>query len=139
MAYTKYTWTDRLVQYPNRYKDQNLVQYTFTRDEGTVTSEGSFVNASRMNNIENGIYDLDILKAPLASPAFTGTPTAPTPTTGDSSTKIATTAFVNAEIANDATRKSASTGTAINYIWSGTQAQYNAIGTKDDNTLYFIV
>lgn len=33
-------------------------------------------------------------KAPLASPAFTGTPTAPTPTSGDNSTKVATTAFV---------------------------------------------
>jgi hypothetical protein len=31
--------------------------------------------------------------APLASPAFTGTPTAPTPTALDSSTKLATTAF----------------------------------------------
>lgn len=33
-------------------------------------------------------------RAPLASPALTGTPTAPTPAGGDSSTKIATTAFV---------------------------------------------
>lgn len=32
--------------------------------------------------------------AQLASPAFTGTPTAPTPSSGDNSTKIATTAFV---------------------------------------------
>ena len=32
--------------------------------------------------------------APLASPAFTGTPTAPTPTGTDNSTKLATTAFV---------------------------------------------
>lgn len=32
--------------------------------------------------------------APLASPGLTGTPTAPTPSTGDDSTKIATTAFV---------------------------------------------
>jgi hypothetical protein len=32
--------------------------------------------------------------APLASPALTGTPTAPTPSAGDNSTKIATTAFV---------------------------------------------
>ena len=32
--------------------------------------------------------------APLASPALTGTPTAPTATSGDSSTQIATTAFV---------------------------------------------
>lgn len=34
--------------------------------------------------------------APLASPALSGTPTAPTPTTGDDSGKIATTAFVAA-------------------------------------------
>jgi hypothetical protein len=33
-------------------------------------------------------------KAPLASPAFTGSPTAPTQTAGDNSTLIATTAFV---------------------------------------------
>ena len=33
--------------------------------------------------------------APLASPALTGTPTAPTPSTSDNSTKIATTAYVN--------------------------------------------
>ena len=37
-------------------------------------------------------------KAPLASPALTGTPTAPTATTSDDSTKIATTAFVVAKV-----------------------------------------
>lgn len=36
--------------------------------------------------------------AGLASPAFTGTPTAPTQTSGDSSTKLATTAFVQAAL-----------------------------------------
>jgi hypothetical protein len=36
-------------------------------------------------------------KAPLASPAFTGTPTAPTPSTADNSTKLATTAYVQAQ------------------------------------------
>lgn len=39
-------------------------------------------------------------KAPLASPALTGTPTAPTATAGDNSTKIATTAFVGTEVSN---------------------------------------
>jgi hypothetical protein len=34
--------------------------------------------------------------APLASPVFTGTPTAPTPPTGDSSVRLATTSFVTA-------------------------------------------
>lgn len=36
----------------------------------------------------------DLLKANLASPTFTGTPAAPTPSASDNSTKIATTAFV---------------------------------------------
>ena len=54
------------------------------------------------------------LKANLASPALTGTPSAPTATVGTSTTQIATTAFVNAEIANDAAPKShiGATGTA---------------------------
>ena len=38
------------------------------------------------------------LKAPLASPTLTGTPTAPTATAGTNSTQIATTAFVNNKI-----------------------------------------
>lgn len=44
------------------------------------------------------ITGLLTLKAPLASPALTGTPTAPTPAGGDNSTKIATTAFVTGEL-----------------------------------------
>lgn len=45
---------------------------------------------------------MDILNAggaPLASPVFSGTPTAPTPVSGDDSTNIATTAFVTSAIA----------------------------------------
>jgi len=38
------------------------------------------------------------LKAPLASPTFTGDPQAPTPTTSDNDTSIATTAFVKSAI-----------------------------------------
>ena len=50
----------------------------------------------------NTIASLD-LKAPLISPALTGTPTAPTATAGDISTQIATTAFVAASITNSTT------------------------------------
>ena len=46
--------------------------------------------------------DLTVL-APLASPALTGTPTAPTPPVGDASNQIATTAFVQAKIASPIT------------------------------------
>ena len=42
----------------------------------------------------NAVFDGLALKANLASPAFTGTPTAPTAITGTYSTQVATTAFV---------------------------------------------
>lgn len=54
---------------------------------------------AEINKIKVGstTYDIrDTSKAPLASPEFSGTPTAPTPESGDDSTKIATTAFVAA-------------------------------------------
>ncbi len=41
----------------------------------------------------------DALKAPLASPALTGTPTAPTAAAATNTTQVATTAFVEGEIA----------------------------------------
>jgi hypothetical protein len=44
--------------------------------------------------IDGKIGTLTSQKAPLASPAFTGTPTAPTPATADNSTALATTAWV---------------------------------------------
>ena len=40
------------------------------------------------------------LKAPLASPALTGTPTAPTATAGTNNTQVATTAYTDTAIAN---------------------------------------
>ena len=45
---------------------------------------------TRKDYVDNGLAS----KASLASPALTGSPTSPTPAIGDSSTKIATTAFV---------------------------------------------
>lgn len=53
--------------------------------------------------------------APLASPALTGTPTAPTATVGTNTTQLATTAFVSAEIANDAPTK---TGGGASGTWA---------------------
>ena len=47
--------------------------------------------------VDNKLADV-ANKAPINSPALTGTPTAPTPTYGDSSDRIATTAFVMAAI-----------------------------------------
>jgi metal-sulfur cluster biosynthetic enzyme len=49
----------------------------------------------------------EALLAPKASPALTGSPTAPTQTTGDSSTKIATDAFVGSAVAAETARAEA--------------------------------
>lgn len=57
-------------------------------------------------------------KAPLASPALTGTPTAPTATAGTNTTQVATTAFVNTEISTD--RPYASTTTSLTNGGTGT-------------------
>ncbi len=58
---------------------------------GQIT--GTLSNQTDLQNTLN-------VKANLVSPTFTGTPIAPTPTTGDNSTKIATTAFINNAIVN---------------------------------------
>ena len=58
----------------------------------------------RVNSIDENHAKVELaLKAPLASPALTGTPTAPTAVVGTNTTQVATTAFVNAEIQNDST------------------------------------
>jgi hypothetical protein len=59
--------------------------------DGTATA-GSSSNYSRQDHV----HPTDTSRAPLASPTFTGTPAAPTPANADNSTKIATTAWVNA-------------------------------------------
>lgn len=56
-------------------------------------NENDYIKDSRAD-INDNFAELDTLKAPLASPALTGTPTAPTPDPGDDSTKIATTEYV---------------------------------------------
>ena len=45
------------------------------------------------------VHPTDTTRAPIASPALTGTPTSITPTAGDNSTNIATTAFVHTAVA----------------------------------------
>jgi hypothetical protein len=57
--------------------------------DGTAAA-GTSASYSRQDHV----HPTDTSRAPLASPAFTGSPTAPTPSAGDSSTKIATTAFI---------------------------------------------
>lgn len=55
--------------------------------------------AQAFNNIYTEVLELESTKATIASPTFTGDPKAPTPTTGDDDTSLATTAFVHNTLA----------------------------------------
>jgi hypothetical protein len=60
----------------------------------------------------NTITGIDaVAYAPLASPTFTGTPTAPTPTLGDNDASVATTAFVQGTVSGTAVLKNGDTMT----------------------------
>ncbi len=66
--------------------------------KGLVTAAGSTSIQIAESQVTNLVSDL-ALKAPLASPALTGSPTAPTQSQADNSTKLATTAYVDTGLA----------------------------------------
>ena len=69
--------------------------YVKTNSSGVLSSSAAIAQA----DITNLTTDL-AAKAPLASPALTGTPTAPTASAGTNTTQIATTAFVSTAVSN---------------------------------------
>lgn len=108
--------TGRITPYFQRFW-QNL---SFTAVDGANQSSDVAGLQAQVTAINGQITTINSTlsgKAGLASPAFTGNPTAPTPTAGDNDTSIATTAFVQtaagARVAKSTfTAWSAATGTA---------------------------
>lgn len=82
---------------------------TNIKQNGTQ-SVGALSTVARADHV----HPTDTTRAPVASPTFTGTPAAPTAAVGTNTTQLATTAFVQAEIANDSAPVShvGATGTA---------------------------
>lgn len=75
-----------------------------TDSQGRVVSSAPLVAGDIPNIAESQVSGLtsDLAsKAPLASPAFTGTPTAPTPAALDSSASLATTFYVDSAVAQN--------------------------------------
>jgi hypothetical protein len=75
-------------------------------DSTTMVATTEFVATGLASKVNKAYVDnLLTAKANLASPTFTGTVAAPTPTAGDNTTKVATTAFVKSEILSNTSVK----------------------------------
>jgi hypothetical protein len=100
--------------------------------DGSVSNtELQYIN-SLTSNAQTQLTSLDTLKAPLASPTFTGTVIAPTPTAGDNSTKVATTAFVTNAVALE-NELSEMNDVAITSVADADFLVYDSISTKWEN------
>lgn len=106
--------------------------------DGAVDAPSTLDDAIR--NSLSFIATLRDTKAPLASPALTGTPTAPTVVTTDNSTTLATTAFVKAAVvagqsgvSSVAGRSGAVTlsGADVGFTQAGTGAILRDLGAKE--------
>jgi len=71
--------------------------------DATKIADGSVSDAEfqRLDGLTSDIQTQLDLKATLASPDFTGNPTAPTQSASDNSTKLATTAYVDGQVATE--------------------------------------
>ncbi|MGL4427786.1 MAG: phage tail protein [Silvania sp.] len=93
------------------YVDSEIDKHAKSRNhpDATLTAKGfTQLNSATNSAIETQaatpkavktVMDATNLKAPLASPALTGTPTAPTAAPGTNNTQLSTTAFVQAALA----------------------------------------
>lgn len=70
---------------------------------------GEIITEGKLNHMEDGIKAADTTFAPIASPALTGNPTAPTQSAGNNSTRIATTAYADRAATNAANAVSTAT------------------------------
>ena len=86
---------------------------TASTDYAPATSGSAILKGNGSGGFSSAVSGTDY--APVASPALTGSPTAPTQTTGDSSTKIATDAFVATAVGNSAAYFGAPTPASCGY------------------------
>lgn len=90
---------------------KKAARQSFPSVTGAVTATHTELNF--VAGVTSAIQTQLNTKAPIASPAFTGVPTAPTATLGTNTTQIATTAYVEAGRTADALAESAALAAAI--------------------------
>ena len=110
----------------------NAVQTGINANVATLTTNTATnvaIITANLAGIASNINSIVNIKLPLLaninSPAFTGTPTAPTPTVGDSTTNIATTAFVTGAISTVAS----TSATQLSALATQTIANTNSLSS----------
>ena len=119
------------------------ISFNFPNTGGTIATT-SFVTdqASTTNPLMNGtvavgtslryaradhVHPIDTSRAPLSSPSFTGTPTAPNPASDSNNTRIATTSFVTGKVSTLAPLDSPS--------FTGTPTAPTPLSTSNDTSI----
>jgi hypothetical protein len=100
-----------------------------TKDTLPTGDSGKIVKGTEIDTEFNAIASAVATKADIASPTFTGTPAAPTATSGTNTTQVATTAFVTGAVTTERTTAATLTNKTI------TSPVINEIiheGTADD-------
>lgn len=130
---------ENLASFPTAGKSGRAVWNTTTSKLG-LDNGSAFVNVA-IEGHAHAISDVTGLqtaldaKAPLASPALTGTPTAPTATPGTNTTQLATTAFVQAAVTAGSVASLGDVGdVTLTSIASGELLKWNGSGWEN-NTL----
>lgn len=80
----------------------------------------------------------EALKAPLDSPAFTGTPSAPTAAAGESTTQVATTAFVSVAVAAEAAARSAAIASEESARAAAIETAVSGVIYQDENGYLYV-
>jgi hypothetical protein len=104
-------------------------------DPATGGASGTFVLpskalADRTKWLKEQVEALDAAKAPLASPALTGVPTAPTAADGTSTTQLATTAFVASALVGGAVPTATESLAGKVELATAAETQAGADGTR---------
>jgi hypothetical protein len=134
--------------------DSNGLQYVWNKIKAKFAEKTDIPTATsltpEMDGIANAgsattwakgdhVHPTDTSRAPLASPAFTGTPTAPTPLSTDNSQKVATTEYVQTAIAglDGATYTiTQSQADGHTFTMTGSNGYSQSITIPDNNTTY---
>lgn len=117
--------------YKKRIRTQKVSDTEYQKISEWTSAES--VECDNGKTVEESISSLEKGKANLASPTLTGTPKAPTASTGTNTAQIATTAFTQTAVSNHSSSTSAHSD--IRDLIASLTTRLNTLADSDDTTL----